>query len=152
MIWKQRLAAARERVRELSRDDTMDMLRSARDDQLTAERDLALARGERYAQVINIGPRWDAGPPLPPMVSNGSRTFVVCLASQRDPPWNGTYVPVVSPADAYPLLFVVTEMWGCSEVRSAVLTMKRSAIILCMAKGLAAGPRHRSPPVRTCGG
>jgi hypothetical protein len=49
-----------------------------------------------------VGPRWDAGAPLPHMVSNGSRAFVVCLASQRDPQWDGTDVPEVSPADACP--------------------------------------------------
>jgi hypothetical protein len=42
---------------------------------------------------------------------------VACLASQPDPGWDGTYVNVVSPADAHPSLFVVIEMWGCSEIR-----------------------------------
>jgi hypothetical protein len=59
---EQRLAAARERVRELSRElgrDTMGALKAAVEDQL-AERELA-ARGEQYAQVIDIGPRWDIG-------------------------------------------------------------------------------------------
>jgi WD40 repeat protein len=81
---ERRLAAARERVGELSRGlgrDNLDAWRAAREDQLKAERDLASARGEQYAQVIDIGPRWDAGAPLPHLISNGSRAFVVCLAS-----------------------------------------------------------------------
>ena len=56
---ERRLAAARERVGELSRGlgrDNLDAWRAAREDQLTAERNLALARGEQYAQVIDIGP------------------------------------------------------------------------------------------------
>jgi hypothetical protein len=40
-------------------------------DQLKAERELAAARAEQYAQVIDIGPRWDAGAPIPHVISNG---------------------------------------------------------------------------------
>ena len=117
---ERRLAAAHERVRELSRGlsrATMDTLRAAHEDQLTAERELAEARGEQYAQVIDIGPRWDIGAPLPHLISNGSRAFVACLASQPDPAWDGTYARAVSPGDEGPSLFVVIEMWGCREIR-----------------------------------
>jgi len=55
--------------------------------------------------------------PLPHLVSNGSRAFVVCLASQPDPDWDGTYVTMVSPADEHPSLFVVLELRGCQELR-----------------------------------
>ena len=115
---ERRLAAARERVGELSRGlgrDNLDARRAAREDQLKAERDLASARGEQYAQVIDTGPRWDAGASLPHLISNGSRAFVVCLASQPGPEWDGTYVKVVSPAGSDPSLFVVIEMRGCSR-------------------------------------
>jgi hypothetical protein len=84
------LAAATEWARELSRSvrrDTMQAWRAAWEEQLQAERDLAAARGEPYAQVIEIGPRWDVGAPLPHLISNGSRAFIMCLASQPDPNW-----------------------------------------------------------------
>jgi hypothetical protein len=117
---ERRLAAARERVRELSRDlrtgDVLAELLAAHEQLLQAERDLAAARGEQYAQVIDIGPRWDDGAPLPHLMRNGSRTFVVCLASQPDPDWDGTYVTMVSPADQHRALFVVLELWGCQEI------------------------------------
>jgi hypothetical protein len=116
----QRLAAARERVRELytdRRSDTMQARLAAWEQQLQAERDLAAARGEPYATVIDIGPPWDAGAPLPHLISNGSRVFAVCRASQPDPDWDGTYVQVVSSADPQSSLFVVIEMWGCAETR-----------------------------------
>lgn len=73
-------------------------------DQLTAERDLAAAHGEQYAQVIEIGPRWDAGTPLPHLISNGSRAFVACRASQPDPDRDGPFVKVVSWAGTDPSL------------------------------------------------
>jgi hypothetical protein len=41
----------------------------------------------------------------------------VCLASQPDPNWDGTYVRMVSPADASSSAFVVIEIWGCHDVR-----------------------------------
>ncbi|HEY5990341.1 MAG TPA: hypothetical protein VIV12_28735, partial [Streptosporangiaceae bacterium] len=117
---EQRLADARRRVVALASNlsrDTMAAWRAAYGDQLQAERELAAARGEQYAQVIDIGPRWDTGAPLPHLVSNGSRAFVMCLADQPDPRWDGTYVTVVSPDDTHPSLFVVIELWGCAEVR-----------------------------------
>lgn len=114
---EQRLGAARRRVRDLSREGTIQAWRAAYEEQLQAERDLAAARGEQYAQVIDIDLRWDTGAPLPHLVSNGSRAFIVCFASQLDPDWDGTYVTVVSPADENPSLFVVIELWGCHDVR-----------------------------------
>ena len=77
---EQRLADAQRRVRELASDlrsDTLPALRAAHAGQLQAERDLAAARGEQYAQVIDIGPRWNGGAPLPHLISNGSRAFIV---------------------------------------------------------------------------
>jgi hypothetical protein len=58
---ERRLAAAQERVRELSSDhrsDTMQAWQEAMEGQLQAERELAAARGEQYATEIDIG----AGP------------------------------------------------------------------------------------------
>ena len=95
----------------------MEALREAWEQQLQAERDLAAARGEQYARVIDLGPRWDAGAPLPHLITNRSRAFIACLASQRDPSWDGTWVRMVSPADEAPSLFVVLELRGCAEVR-----------------------------------
>ena len=95
----------------------MEALREAWEQQLQAERDLAAARGEQYARVIDLGPRWDAGAPLPHLITNRSRAFIACLASQRDPSWDGTWVQMVSPADEAPSLFVVIELRGCAEVR-----------------------------------
>ena len=117
---EQRLADARQRVHELASNlssDTMPALRAAHDEQLHAERELAAARGEQYAQVIDFGPRWDGGAPLPHLISNGSRAFIVCHADQPDPHWDGTYVTVVSPADSHTSLFVVIELWGCAGIR-----------------------------------
>jgi hypothetical protein len=39
------------------------------------------------------------------------------MAIDPDPDWDGTYVCVVSPADAHRRPLVVIEMWGCAEIR-----------------------------------
>jgi hypothetical protein len=117
---EQRLADARERVRELARDlsaGTRDAWRAALGDELAAERDLAAARGEQYAQVIDIGPLWDSGAPLPHLISDGSRAFVACRTGLRHPGWDGTYPAMVSADDERPSLFTVIEIWGCAQVR-----------------------------------
>lgn len=116
---ERRLAAARGRARELSRTlnkDTVAAWRTAVQDELQAERDLAAARGEPYAQVIDIGPGWDTGAPLPHLISNGSRAVVVSRAHQHDPAWDGTYAMMASPADPDPSPLLVIEMWGCSDI------------------------------------
>lgn len=117
---EQRLAAARERVRELSRTlgrDTWAALDAAWHDQLQAERDLAAEHGNSYAQVLDDIPRWDTGAPLPHVISDGSRALVAVRASRPDPGWDGTYVTVVSPADPQPGLFVVIDFRGCRDLR-----------------------------------
>jgi len=63
----------------------MQAWRAAWQVQLQEERDLAAARGEDYAKVIDIGLRWGIGTPLPHLISNRPRTFLMCLASQPDP-------------------------------------------------------------------
>jgi hypothetical protein len=89
-IWNSVSLPRGERVRELSRDlrsDTMQAWQEALEQQIQAERELAAARGDQYAKVIDIGPRWDGGAPLSHLTSNGSRAFVLCLASVPDPDW-----------------------------------------------------------------
>ena len=41
----------------------MSARREALQEVRDAERELAASRGEQYAQVFDIGPRWDAGHP-----------------------------------------------------------------------------------------
>ena len=67
-----------------------------------AERQLAAARGEPWAEPIDLAAQWDTGAPLPHLVSNGSAAVLICYASAVDPNWDGTYATVVSPTDAMP--------------------------------------------------
>lgn len=67
-----------------------------------AERQLAAARGESWAEPIDLAAQWDTGAPLPHLVSNGSAAVLICYASAVDPSWDGTYAAVVSPTDPMP--------------------------------------------------
>jgi hypothetical protein len=111
-----RLADARTRAHRTSGADIHARLAAA-EEVRRAERDRARARCETYAEIIDIGPRWDTGAPLPHLISNGSRAFILCRASQPDPDWDGSYVRMVSAADEQPAAFVVIELRGCLDIR-----------------------------------
>lgn len=91
--------------------------RAAYDELHAAERRLAAARGEQYAELVDIGAQWDVGAPLPHLLANGSSVHIVCHASAPDPNWDGTYVTIVSPSDSHPTPLLVIEAKQCAEVR-----------------------------------
>jgi len=82
-----------------------------------AERALAKARGEPYADTLDLGVRWSGGAPLPHVVSNGSRAILLCHAAAVDPDWDGTYVTVVSAAATTEDTFVEIVFEGCASIR-----------------------------------
>jgi hypothetical protein len=49
---------------------------------LVAERELAAAKGEQYAEVIDLGVTWDGGAPMPQVISDGSTAVLLCYASE----------------------------------------------------------------------
>jgi hypothetical protein len=67
-----------------------------------AERRLAAARHQSWAEPFDLGVTWDAGAPLPHVVTNGSTTLLFCHAADLDPAWDGTYATIVSPGEQSP--------------------------------------------------
>lgn len=67
-------------------------------EQLRLEREVALAKGEETAVVIDWRPRWDVGAPLPHVLSSGLRTILIYMVSEPDPAWDGSYANLVDPA------------------------------------------------------
>lgn len=82
-----------------------------------AERQLAAARHQAWAEPLDFGVTWDAGAPLPHLLSNGSTAVLVCHAAVVDPDWDGTYVTVVSPSDQTPAQMLEFTFVGCQAVR-----------------------------------
>jgi hypothetical protein len=71
---------------------------AARGRELAAECALARARGEQYAEVLDLGVVWDVGAPLPHLLCNGRTALVAFYRNVPDPAWDGSYVTVVDPA------------------------------------------------------
>lgn len=67
-------------------------------DILTLERELARAQGEEYADISDFPFAWDIGAPLPHVIADDYRTFLLFYLSVPDPNWDGTYVTVKNPA------------------------------------------------------
>lgn len=82
-----------------------------------AERRLAESHNEAWAQPLDLGVMWDAGAPLPHLLSNGSRAVLLCHAARVNPHWDGTYTTVVSPSDQAPSDMLEFTFSGCQAVR-----------------------------------
>jgi hypothetical protein len=77
---------------------------------------LARSRGEAYAVEIDLVFRWNSGAPLPHVVANERRAFIVVIAAEPDPNWDG--VPrSISADDGVQRLFGVIELDHVHELR-----------------------------------
>ena len=86
------LRRAEDEVRRVSREHGQDSprARAQRQRQLGLERSTAAELGLPYAQRVNLEVIWDAGTPMPVLLS-GLRTFVAFYLSVRDPLIGGTH-------------------------------------------------------------
>jgi hypothetical protein len=109
---ERRLDEARARVHELSSAiqaargfGDWDGLRAARQDVLAAEREVARIAGDEYAVELDFELPWDTGAPLPHLLANGHKTYLLFYLANPEPDWDGTWVRVVDPAatEAEPL-------------------------------------------------
>ncbi|NDV58112.1 hypothetical protein [Bacteroides sp. 519] len=73
------------------------------------KRNLSLEKGEETAVPINWEYTWDSGAPMPHIVSNGYRVFLVYYLGKPDPNWDGTYVKVVNTSSDIEDLIVLVE-------------------------------------------
>lgn len=81
-----------------------------------AQRRLADARNQAWAEPLDLGVKWDVGAPLPHLLSNGSKAVLICHASVTDPSWDGAYVTVASPSDPKPTDMLEFTFRGCHAV------------------------------------
>jgi hypothetical protein len=82
-----------------------------------AERQLAAARHQAWAEPLDLGVRWDTGAPLPQLVSICHKAVLICRAAVDDPNWDGTYATVVSPNDQAPGDLLEFEFSRCHAVK-----------------------------------
>jgi hypothetical protein len=100
-----RLDEARARVRELSSAiqgargfGDWDGLRVAHQDVLAAEREVARVARDEYAVELDFAMPWSTGAPLPHLLANGLKAYLLFYLAKPDPGWDGTWVRVVDPA------------------------------------------------------
>jgi hypothetical protein len=80
---------------------------------LAAERDLAAAQNEPHAVPIEFPVQWDIGAPLPYLLRNDDRTFLVFFLRDIDSDWDGTYVNIRRADDPNPTRLAVVEFKRC---------------------------------------
>src|SRR6187402_3266008 len=64
---------------------------------LAAERALAAFKNEEHAVPLDFPVRWDIGAPLPQLLVNDYRAFLIFFVKTVDPRWDGTYVTIKHP-------------------------------------------------------
>jgi hypothetical protein len=110
------LAAARQRLEwwnERRAVAEWDERRAAREALLAAERALAAAQNEPHAVPIEFPVQWDFGAPLPHLLTNDCRTFLVFFLRDIDPEWDGTYINVRHADSESPSNLAVVEFNRC---------------------------------------
>ena len=92
------LRRAEDEVRRASREHGRDspQARAERQRQLGLERSTGAELGLPYAERVDLGVTWDAGTPMPVLLS-GLRTFVALHLSAHDPLSGGANPPVRDP-------------------------------------------------------
>jgi hypothetical protein len=111
-----RFELASEALRAKHSATELEEWRAASEACLAAERALSLARGDETAVLCKWAVAWDLGAPLPHVVASGAGAYLLYLASEPDPNWDGTYVTVVDPARSTPMPIAVVEFIGCDAL------------------------------------
>jgi len=124
MELEQRLAAAKVRVTTLAEtlvgphpSGDWDEFRAARAALLDAERAYAASRNEEHAVPLVFPARWDVGAPLPHVVMNDHKAFLIFLVRTIDPNWDGTYVTIQEPGSDDPRPLALVEFTRCASAK-----------------------------------
>ena len=70
---------------------------NAHQELLAAERNLARALDQEFAEPLDFPVQWDTGAPLPFLLQNEYKSFLTFYVKEVDPNWDGSYVNVVDP-------------------------------------------------------
>jgi hypothetical protein len=95
---RKRLDAAHKAMARKHRGGEWEELRTAQAAVVAAERALAASRNEEHAVPLEFPVQWDTGAPLPQLLKNDYRAFLIFVVRTVDPNWDGTYVTVKNPA------------------------------------------------------
>jgi hypothetical protein len=97
-IARDELAAATAALAPKHKGGEWERLREAHERCLVLERDLARAAGEECAVELAWPVPWDAGAPLPHVVSSGARTYLLYHVREPGLAWDGSNATMIDPA------------------------------------------------------
>ena len=114
------MAAARERLKRASaalapkhKGGEWEEYRAAHAALLSLERTIAQANGEEYAEPLDFPVRWCTGAPLPHLIVNDYKTFLIFLVGRPD----GSYVTVKDPANGAVESLALVEFVCCASAK-----------------------------------
>jgi hypothetical protein len=90
---------------------------AASDALLICERQLAAAKKEEYADVIDFPVAWDVGTPLPHLFLNGHKAYLIFYVKSLDPNWDGTYTTIVDTASDKITFLALVEFEHCTSAK-----------------------------------
>lgn len=114
---QQRLKQAAQALAPQHKGGEWEAYRAAFADLLSLERAVAAAKGEEYAEPLEFPVRWCSGAPLPHLLVNDHKAFLIFLVDQPDPQWDGTYVTIKNPADGAAEPLALVEFTGCVSAK-----------------------------------
>jgi hypothetical protein len=124
MDHEQRLAAARARldaaVKALvpkHRGGEWEEYQAAAAALLAAERALAAFKNEEHGVPLEFPVQWDTGAPLPQLLVNDHRAFLIFLVKVVDSSWDGTYVTVKNPGSQQRESLALVEFHRCVSAK-----------------------------------
>lgn len=85
--------------------------------QQNLKRELSLLKGEETAVPFDYPYPWDTGAPLPHVVSNGYKTFLIYYIAERNPVWTAQEHPIIDLNTGYDDITALVEFTRCYEYK-----------------------------------
>ena len=114
---KARLDKACVAIRKSYGDKEREEFNDASLDLLLCERQLAAAKNEEYADIIDFPVAWDVGAPLPHLFMNDYKAYLIFYVKSVDPNWDGTYTTVIDTASDKITSLALVEFEHCTSAK-----------------------------------
>ena len=95
----------------------LEGLLAATEEVLRCERALSAAKGEEHAVPVEFPVQWDTGAPLPHLMQNDSRTFLVFFLRDTDSKPDASYANVPEPNSSPGEKLALVEFRGCVSAK-----------------------------------
>ena len=102
-----------QRLRACFDECNMQATTAANNRLFAAQRMLAEAMGQDWADPLPWKPRWNIGAPMPHVLSSSHKTILIYLVHEPDPNCDGSYATMVSPSDAAALPLALVQFENC---------------------------------------